>query len=126
MKPVTIFEQGLDEWMKARLALSSDPSAFDGWTKADWAAFRTLIQDFGGPWGQGPAERARREGLAGERLKRLERRDENGGRVFQPYSYGLHLAVLREDRERNGGLYEGLPEDDTMERYELLQRRKKR
>lgn len=121
-----VFAASLTKWTEARRALLSDPSVVDNWKPADWAAYRTLVQEFGGSWTKDPAERKRREMLVQDKMRSLPRRIENGSEYDPAYSLGMHLAALKADRDEHPGLYQDLPEDDTMERYELLKKRRKR
>lgn len=99
------------EWLAARLKGYSKTQRIQAQTdhKAlnlhDWRAIRTIEEEFGSLWGKDSEERSRRERVI-QRLLRDQPKVRRFGMDYDaPYSYGLHLAALRRDREKNPGAY---------------------
>lgn len=71
-----------------------------GWKIGDWETWRTMVEEFDGPWGREDMEQTRRQILVQRFLAKQPRVSRSGFEYDAPYTLGLHLAALRDARDR--------------------------
>ena len=71
-----------------------------GLSEGDWGALRAQVREFAEMDTLSRQEQSHRELVVQRYMRDLPRREINGQKYDQPWSYGLQLAALRADRQK--------------------------